>query len=520
MAFVFIIVLSLIIHNKYINEFPVYIHSWAQCDWYAMSSGFTDNGLDFFHPQTSIYNKQFPDWWASSSNSTITATDFPLHEYIIAIGMSIFGTTSPWIFRVWTLLISMAGMFFLYKLAYLLTKDFFKSLLTVGLALTAPVFAYYFCGFLPGIPSFAFSVAGLWAYFEYVYQKKSPYFHISVILLGIALLMRSTYAIPLIAVLCYEFLRICLKESSWGNKLLSVIAVGAVYLAWHLWNGHLRAKYGSLFLNELMPPQSLDNAKDIWLNVQERWKFQYFSKFQHVFVAIIAVLSVVTSVYQRLKHKAQAENHQSLSPWWFVVIYLFGCGLFVFAMMQQFSDHDYYFIDSLFLPILLIFILLIGTLPTSEKLGFCVAEMIVAISVIVLMTYQVRDILTERRYPNDRALQCAQHYQNSAKFLDDAHVDRKDKILALFAYPQNAPFIQMERKGYILMWYKPEIVQNVLASPFDYIVIENEMAAAEWNEHADMISHLRPIAHNEFLTLCCWSDSVCCHSFEEFEINP
>ena len=31
-----------------LNEFPSYIHSWAQSDYYALSKGFVRNNLNFF----------------------------------------------------------------------------------------------------------------------------------------------------------------------------------------------------------------------------------------------------------------------------------------------------------------------------------------------------------------------------------------------------------------------------------------------------------------------------------------
>ncbi len=52
----FIIILGFIYHHKYINEFPSHIHAWAQSDRYALALGFIDNGLNFFKPQTMVYN--------------------------------------------------------------------------------------------------------------------------------------------------------------------------------------------------------------------------------------------------------------------------------------------------------------------------------------------------------------------------------------------------------------------------------------------------------------------------------
>ena len=92
------------LQRNYMDEYPTHIHAWAEQDHYALALGFINNGFDLFHPETMIYNKQFPGWWQEPSATTITSADFPIHEYIVALLMKLFGTTSPWVFRLWTLL--------------------------------------------------------------------------------------------------------------------------------------------------------------------------------------------------------------------------------------------------------------------------------------------------------------------------------------------------------------------------------------------------------------------------------
>ena len=60
-AIIVIVALGLALNIKYINEFPSYIHAWAQSDRYALAIGFTDNGLNFFKPESLIYSHQFPN---------------------------------------------------------------------------------------------------------------------------------------------------------------------------------------------------------------------------------------------------------------------------------------------------------------------------------------------------------------------------------------------------------------------------------------------------------------------------
>ena len=153
LALVLIVATGLFIQKGYMNEYPTHIHAWAEQDHYALALGFINNGYDFFHPETMIYNKQFPNWWKEAYDSTITSVDFPIHEYNVALLMKLLGTTSPWVFRLWTLLWGILGLFFLYKISYHITCQWVKSALVTTIAMTSPVYAYFLNGFLPSIPA-------------------------------------------------------------------------------------------------------------------------------------------------------------------------------------------------------------------------------------------------------------------------------------------------------------------------------------------------------------------------------
>ena len=194
-ALILLVAAGLFVESGYMNEYPSHIHAWAEQDHYALSMGFLNNGFDFFHPETMIYNKQFPGWWKEAYDTTVTSAGFPIHEYMVALLMKLFGTTSPWVFRTWTLLWALIGLCFLYKISYHLTHDGAKSLLVAGIALTSPVMAYYQNGFLPGIPALSLSVMGFWYYLSYLDSKTKLHFHLAIVILTLAMLIRTTFAI-------------------------------------------------------------------------------------------------------------------------------------------------------------------------------------------------------------------------------------------------------------------------------------------------------------------------------------
>ena len=115
-----------------INEFPQYKHCWAQCDRYALALGFINNGGDFFHPETFIYNNQFPTGdFNTIRNTTITSVDFPIHDYCVSLLMRIFHTFDPWCFRLYILIYSVIGLFFLYRLISFFTNSVVKPIFII-----------------------------------------------------------------------------------------------------------------------------------------------------------------------------------------------------------------------------------------------------------------------------------------------------------------------------------------------------------------------------------------------------
>ena len=453
-AIVVIVVIGVLIQFRFMNEFPAYIHAWAQDDRYAIAVGFLGNGFDLFHPETMIYNKQFPDWWQTASDSTITAVDFPIHEYVVAVLMRIFGTSSPIVFRMWTLICSFIGLFFLYNIGYQITNDWIKSTFLTVIAMTAPVYAYYFNGFLPGIPAFAFGLVGLWAYLRYVKTNSLRYFHIGVGFVTLSMLMRTTFAIEFVAILCFETLRIFRKESKFFDKLPSVIMSVAVFTAYFLWNTHLRREYGSLFLSELLPAANLEEAKEIISDTKKNWEFQYFQKTQyHIFIVLFAI-AVWSWIHGIFKHRTNGNHEKTRHKThliWLPLIYIFGCFLFTIAMMRQLTNHDYYFIDTFFMPILLLFALFLGSFPKSNGFKSAIISLVIFGAISTFMVSKVQETQVSRRNSNDRAYRSYLNFVDSDKFLDSLGVPADAKILSLYSYPQNGSFIQMHRKGYTIM---------------------------------------------------------------------
>ncbi len=512
--FFLVFILSCVFHFRYINEFPSHTHAWAQSDRYALSLGFLENGLNFFKPQTFVLNHQFPDDWETPSNSSITAVDFPIHDYIPALLMKISGTASPFVFRLYILLYSFLGLFFLFRLAYMLTKDHFKSFIILIFAATSPVFVYYQSGFLPTIPSLSNAIIGLYFYFKYLTNTSKKEFNLSILFLTLAALSRTTFAIPLIAIVCNEFLKIVRKKTNLSVRYFSLVFSFIAIIAYMLYNGHLREVYGSIFLNYFLPATSLSQVKEILKVVYENWFYEYFSKYHY----LLAMIVVVITTYFFFKKKIKLTQN-SYSIFTFLFITFLGCTLFAVLMLRQFPAHDYYFLDTFFLPIVLLIAIVISLIPPIENKRFkLVLGSLVGILALFMMVKPIYS-QKERRVTGywDRTGAMIKNFQNSSELLDSLNISKESKILVLDANAPNIPFILMERKGYVVMSTKKENIERVLNWDYDYLVYQNEFFISDiYSEIPGIINGLNIVADNGRVSICKYSDSVVERNLYEF----
>lgn len=500
---VFIFTLGLFLQYTYLNEFPSHIHAWSQSDRYSIALGFERNNLNFFKPETYVMNHQFPDDFKKPHQTSITSVDFPIHDYIPAVIMKISGSTSPAIFRIYILFFSFLGLFFLFKLSYLFNKNTNLSLLIVLLAATSPIYVYYQSGFIPSIPCISLAIIGIYHYFDSLLNKKTSSYYLGLIFLTLAALSRSTFVIPLLAICGFD-IALALFEKQNTRLLLkkgfSVAMCFSVFIGYFWYNSYLRNKYGSIFLNELMPASSFSEAKEILKAIKDNWKWHYFSKWHYL---VFALLSLCAAFYI-IKGKYKTSKHQ-YSLLVYSLVYLIGSLFFVLAMLKQFPAHDYYFLDSLFIPILLFLILTTSFIQISQKKIFVGITVLFLIIISVPLIINAKKMQEVRRETGswDRTTATINNFENADLFLDSLNISKTAKILVLDAYAPNIPFIKMRRKGYAVMTTNRENIIQSLTWNFDYIIIQNEFFITDvYNKYPEIVTRIEKIGDNGRISLC------------------
>lgn len=494
-----LVAVAFVFHYKSINEFPQYRHCWAQCDRYAIALGFIDNGGDLFHPQTFVYNKQFPDDFEKVRDNTITSVDFPVHDYIVSWLMRLFGTKDPWVFRLYILCYSIVGFFYLYKLNSLFTSSFTKQLCVLLFALSSSTILYYQAGFLPTIPSLANAMIALYFYFKYVKFQQISCFYIAIAFITLATLARLPFAILLVGICCVEFLSIIKNRKVVLTKILatiiSFIAIGSYYV----YNNHLRDTYGSLFLNYIIPAENFHVLVDYIITVYERWLFQYFSIVHYVLLVILTLIYLINLIRRKIQ-KVVLDNQLIF----FTIIVLIGCGIYYVLMSFQFLNHDYYFLDSFYLPVILLFLFfVINTPPIIQRYADMIFKSLALLLFIPLFAYAHQIHKEEKENDFYKQKTTAQSFKNATLLLDSLGISKDAKILCIGADGVNNPFILMNRKGYtVVTTWQPHKIELALNWNFDYVVLENaRLLNTIYNSYPNIINQLTKIGGNDDLSV-------------------
>lgn len=494
-----ILFFGIIFHYKGINDFPSYRHAWAQADRYALALGFLNNNLNFFKPETYVLNHQFPNWWRVPSKESITAVDFPIHDYIPAILMKVSSSKSPFIFRLYLLLYSFIGLFYLFRLSYLFTNDFYKSIFILLFAGTAPVFVYYQDSFLPTIPCLSNAMIGVYFFSKYLFSQKNKHFSYSIAFFTLAALSRTTFIIPLIAMLFLEFVSIVRKKTDYRKKIAPVLISFFILLVFFFYNTWLRKQYGSNFLNSLMPASSFEEFKTILKIVYERWATHYFSIWHYVFFFLSALIVFIKGI------KKKIVKREVGIIFFFCLITLMGSLFFFVSMAKQFPDHDYYFLDAFFLPLIIISILLVAQLPRlkikNRTIAYPVFTGLLAIPLILNAVNSQNQIRATNYW--DKTATTIYNFNGADLFLDSLRIPPNAKILVLDAVAPNIPFILMNRKGYAVIIPNKENIKNALTWNYDYIVFQNEFFLSDiYSSYPEIISEIKKINTNKKISIC------------------
>lgn len=172
-------------------------------------------------------------------------------------------------------------------------------------------------------------------------------------------------------------------------------------------------------------------------------------------------------------------------------------------MLRQYSDHDYYFIDILYLPAILILIFSLSLIPVPTNKELSLVGISLASVILIFMIISAKNSQANRRNSSKKTQRIFTQYKNIIPVLDSLKISKNVKILIIDPFAPNLPFIIINRKGFALLSLKKSTIQTALSWPYDYLIYQNEsFVSAVYNQYPEFISEVNPIYANTELTIC------------------
>lgn len=455
----FFLLVSVLLHHKSYSKYPSKIHTWAQSDHYVLALGFLDNNFDLFHPKTYSKNHQFPPNEENGDHNAITAVDFPLLHYSVAILMKFFDSKSPWIFRLVNLLVSFLALFFLFK-SVLEQKGFWLALLLISFILFIPTYTYYQNGFVPSITAFNSLLIGIAFMLKHEYSSKNKYWYLAILFLTLAALLRFTQVIFLLAITGIIFLRI-LQNKKFDSRIL-ISLFGLILVAgYFLYNRYLSNNYGSIFLNKPIVPR---NFSDWFFHVIKQLKM--YSR--EVFTLLHVTLLLIGFVLLRRSKKPRKLKIPMITQW--LVLSVLGVFLFNLLMSWSMSVHDYYALDT-WIPIMtLTFIVLCWQIDFKTHRKY--VPLLSIVLILGMLNYAVEKQYWKYKFIETPTETVLDDFYKSAGFLDK-NLKESNKVLVICDYGWNTPMVRWNREVYRIAWKFDEQVPLISSQDYEYVITQN-----------------------------------------------
>jgi len=324
---------------------PRSFHQWRQSDSASTAFNYYQDGLNFFKPRVH---------YAMGGEGYVTgAGESPIFYYYVAIFYTIFGPEDG-IFRLLSLLILLAGFYYLSKIILEQTLDLLVSIFVTAILMTSPVIAYYSFNFTPNIPAQGIAMIGIWFFYLFYQKSQLKFFYWSMFFCAFAGLLKISALIPFFVILglwLVEVLNIIkLKKEKKlfaqnGKTILAFLMVFVIIFLWKSFADYYNEIHQTnYFLSKIRPIWSLDETarQQIWDKIITNRFASFFNPITFWTIVVVGCLIIVTP----------RKHNRAL--YFAFLLTLAGSISFFLLMFKQFEVHDYYAIEMMLLPIIIL----------------------------------------------------------------------------------------------------------------------------------------------------------------------
>ncbi len=330
-------------YNKVYNNRPYSIHQWRQTDCLSFTKNYFEEGMNFFSPKI--------HWQGVSEGKAIS--EFPLINYSVACLWKIFGE-HEYLYRFTVLALFFTALCFLFLMIYYNSKSLLYSYFGTTLISTSPVLAYYSFNFLADVPALSFAIISLSLFFIFIESKKTSLFILSLLFATIAALLKASSASVLLIIGLISLINMIKYPKSFVSHpklfkhnllpLISLLISFLIIVTWYRYAYNYNGKNSNgVFLMETLPIWKLADKKTEIARQLFNVQFQMFLNKGVLFGLLIALSWLLMNL-------KKISLHLSIS----LIVTAISFAAFILLFYQVFNVHDYYLINNMLLPVVII----------------------------------------------------------------------------------------------------------------------------------------------------------------------
>ncbi|MBL7884732.1 MAG: glycosyltransferase family 39 protein [Bacteroidia bacterium] len=417
---------------------------------------------------------------SDGGTSGYTVGECPLLYYFVAILWKIFGY-SDFIYRFVNAIIFFIGLFALYKLVCKITTDHFWSMVIPLLLFTSPVIAYYTPNYLTDTTSLALVFIGWNVLYSYFNEHKKNAFYFAIFIFTIAGLIKISSLISVVALILLMIFNTLKqkKENSQQStqfsfdKIIPFSLMFATIFAWYLFAVFYNKKHNAVasdgspyFSTQAFPIWNLSKTDiyEILGEIKSNWIFEY----QNAVVLLLFIFSIIICFYVLLKHKSFLLQLSAIIT---IGVFVF-CSLWFYA----FSQHDYYIINLLILPLFSIVAFVEYAIHNKNKwVQSNFTKSLVAV-LIIFSVYYSKEKLQDRYNGPKNEYHSYKDFHTITPYLRKIGIKPTDKVISLPHYAPCYTLYLMNQPGWAATNFEYEILQirKYIRLGARYLIINGE----------------------------------------------
>lgn len=436
------------------DNLPMSAHQWRQSDGASMALNYYQNGMDFFKPQ----------FHHLLSGNGYCVSEFPGLYYLVAVLYHWFGQEEG-IFRLLSFMIFAFGLLGLSKVILKTTSDELLSYAIPLLLMASPIIAFYAFNFIPNTPALGFVFIGWYFFHRYYERQKIGSLYWSAFFFMLAGLLKVTALLTFVPILGAWFFELIgllkfkgkqrLFRNRWTAILPLLLTIGGV-VAWYFYAVEYNKTHATNYF--------LMGDRGIWSKPNSELEYTYkritefwLPHYAHYTVHAIAVLSLLFITFTPKRHPRFMYFLTLLSS--------LGALMFMTIWYYAFTDHDYYMIDIITIPVLAM--LTIGIYLKNHK-KFILRSWYFKIAIVALVVFNLvkaKDNLQMRHIQDGPYMV---HFNpvyydvdGLRAFLEENNVKRTDRVISIPDRSPNSTLYYLNRPGWTELFNYPFSAKKV-----------------------------------------------------------